>query len=331
MPAAVEQSQQEESLPLVSVGLTSYQRPEGLRDVLSRVTRQTYSNLEIIVSDNCSGMPAVDEVLDSFAANDPRIRVFRQQTNIGMEPNHTFVARQATGRYFLWLHDDDEVPDDYIERCVARFGDAANIELVGPRGDRFLDGKYWRSYHTYSNLGTDTYERLARLIPVAYYGPSFFEQYFYGVFNRKSLQDCVWQDGKCYFKETFSMFFRLSERGYLHVADDVTIRKYNVGEDLAKWRDAKYIDRPLRYKFAGDKVEQLIPRTLNILRTVFRSDKLTRHEKLSLARLCGRHFLRSLSRSRKSIWYRLGRLPSRLLRKLRHVVRKSLEGLLRRL
>ncbi|MBU4370171.1 glycosyltransferase [Patescibacteria group bacterium] len=39
---------------LVSVGIPTYNRPESLRRTLECITSQTYKNLEIIISDNCS-------------------------------------------------------------------------------------------------------------------------------------------------------------------------------------------------------------------------------------------------------------------------------------
>jgi glycosyltransferase involved in cell wall biosynthesis len=315
--------------PLVSVGLTSYQQPEGLRKILQCVTSQTYENLDIVVSDNCSFMAEVEDVLGEFESRDRRIRVFRQASNIGMEPNHTFVLRQSKGEFFLWLHGGDDIPQNYIERCLARFADSPDIVLVGPMGDRYMEERYWYSYRTYSNIGVNVYERLSQLIPVAYYGPSFFEQYFYGVFKRDALSECIWEDNKSYYKETFSMFFRLSERGYLHVAEDVTLTKYNAREDLSKWRNAKYVDRPLRYKFAGSRVEELIPRTLNIFSTVIKSKQLTASQKFRLIVSCFPCFAGALNTGQKPLWKRMAQLPRRLLRKTRYMLRRVLETLLR--
>ena len=95
------------SSPLVSVGLPTYNRPEQLRSAILRLFEQTYSNLEIVVSDNCSTMPEVGEVLAELAARDDRLVWFRQDRNIGIAPNHKIVLQKAAGEFFLWLADDD--------------------------------------------------------------------------------------------------------------------------------------------------------------------------------------------------------------------------------
>ena len=40
--------------PLVTVGIPTYNRPAGLERTLECIRQQSYTNLEIIVSDNCS-------------------------------------------------------------------------------------------------------------------------------------------------------------------------------------------------------------------------------------------------------------------------------------
>lgn len=314
--------------PLVSVGLTSFRRPEGLRKILECVLNQTYKNLDIMVSDNCSAMDEVEEVLSEFSNRDSRVRVFRQKSNIGVEPNHTFIARQSRGEYFLWLHDDDDVPDDFIECCLARYSDAPEIVLVGPGGDRYMDGRFWYRYANYSNLGTSVYERLRGLIFIIYSSPNAFEQYFFGLFKVAPLLDCLWTDGEFYFKGAASMFFRLAEQGYIHCAPEVTVKKYNEKSDIIKWHEAKYYDRPLRYKIAGAKVEKLLPRTLDIIATVLKSKRLSATEKARLVGLCLAQFAGAVASSKLPLSKRIARLPRRIARKLKHVAKRLL-GMIR--
>ncbi len=300
--------------PLVSVGLPSYQRPDGLRRILKGVISQTYTNLDIMVSDNCSDMPEIEEVLREFSASESRLRIFRQESNIGVEPNHTFLVRQSLGEYFLWLHDDDDVPQDFVERCLERYTDSPDIVLVGPGCDRYMDGHFWYTYANYSNLGKTTYDKLRELIVIGYSHPMAFEQYCYGLYEVDALQACIWKDGHYYFKGLWSMFFRLAERGVIHSAPTINLKKYNEQSDIIKWREAKYIDRPLRFKIAGEKVEKLLPRTLSIFSTVSQSHRLSYEEKFRLIMLCMRQFAVSLTNANPSVLERTILLPFKVLR-----------------
>ena len=106
---------------LVSVGIPTYNRPEGLRRTLECITRQTYKNLEIIVSDNCSPVSQTEEVVRESIAKDSRIHYFRQQKNMGPTFNFKFVLEKATGEYFMWAADDDEWESFFIEKCLDEF------------------------------------------------------------------------------------------------------------------------------------------------------------------------------------------------------------------
>lgn len=107
--------------PLVSVGIPTYNRPAGLRHTLECITGQTYRNLEIIVSDNCSPGPETGMVVREFMAKDPRIRYYRQEVNKGPTHNFEFVIGKSTGEYFMWAADDDGWKDIYIEKCLREF------------------------------------------------------------------------------------------------------------------------------------------------------------------------------------------------------------------
>ncbi|EAU54529.1 glycosyltransferase family 2 protein [Mariprofundus ferrooxydans] len=104
--------------PLVSVGIPSYSRPEGLRRTLECITRQTYRHLEIIVSDNCSPGDATEQVVREFIGKDPRVRYYRQKKNIGAVNNFGYLLEQSAGAYFMWAADDDAWEPEYIHAML---------------------------------------------------------------------------------------------------------------------------------------------------------------------------------------------------------------------
>lgn len=119
--------QEQAKQPLVSVGIPTYNRPEGLRRTLECITGQTYQNIEIIVSDNCSPGPETEVVVQEFIAKDSRIQYFRQQENKGGPFNGKFVLEKATGEYFMWAADDDEWEDRFIEVCISKIGNYSSV------------------------------------------------------------------------------------------------------------------------------------------------------------------------------------------------------------
>lgn len=113
--------------PLVSVGIPTFNRPNGLRRTLQHICDQTYRNIEIIVSDNASPGPATKEVVEEFASRDSRIKYFQQPKNIGANDNFRFVLRQASGDYFMWAADDDEWSPLFVESCLAAIDSTCSV------------------------------------------------------------------------------------------------------------------------------------------------------------------------------------------------------------
>ena len=107
-----------EKQPLVSIGIPTYNRPEGLRRTLRCITSQTYKNIEIIISDNCSPGQSVKAVVEEFMQYDRRISYFRQNVSLGVDGNFKFVLGKAEGKYFMWAADDDEWAEEFIEQCM---------------------------------------------------------------------------------------------------------------------------------------------------------------------------------------------------------------------
>ena len=103
-------------LPLVSIGISTYNRANDyLEAALRSAVYQTYPNIEIIVSDNCS-TDHTEAVVKSFL--NPRVNYFKQKKNIGANNNFNFCLEMAHGDYFLLLHDDDLIDLDFIETCM---------------------------------------------------------------------------------------------------------------------------------------------------------------------------------------------------------------------
>lgn len=101
--------------PLISVGMPTYNRPQRLARALNCICSQTYTHLEIIVSDNGSSDQGVHEVMEHFAQHDARIKLIFNQLNRGPGWNFENVFRLSTGVYFMWAADDDSWEADYIE------------------------------------------------------------------------------------------------------------------------------------------------------------------------------------------------------------------------
>jgi len=101
--------------PLVSVITPTYNRLEYLQQALKTAIKQTYHNIEIIVSDNCSPENP-QAIVESFG--DSRIRFFRNDTNLGMLTNTINTFKRARGKYVASLLDDDMWEENFLAKLV---------------------------------------------------------------------------------------------------------------------------------------------------------------------------------------------------------------------
>lgn len=103
--------------PLVSIGLFLYNGDRFLEAAIESFLNQTFRDFELIISDNCSTDKS-DEICRRYAAQDSRIRYYRNERNMGAGWNVRRVYELATGKYFKQAAHDDMIQPDYLRQCV---------------------------------------------------------------------------------------------------------------------------------------------------------------------------------------------------------------------
>jgi glycosyltransferase involved in cell wall biosynthesis len=103
--------------PRVSIGLAVYNGERYLRQAIDSILAQTFTDFELIISDNASA-DRTEEICKEYSAKDSRIRYYRNEKNIGgaNNENRTFIL--SRGEYFRWAADDDVCAPGLIEKCV---------------------------------------------------------------------------------------------------------------------------------------------------------------------------------------------------------------------
>jgi glycosyltransferase involved in cell wall biosynthesis len=123
--------------PLVSIITVTYNSARYLNDALDSILTQAYSNFECIVSDDGS----VDDtfaILETY--QDPRIRKFRNQENLGEYANRNHAVSLARGKYIFFIDGDDIVLYRGIEDAVRemeRYPDCF-MAIVKPENPKYI-------------------------------------------------------------------------------------------------------------------------------------------------------------------------------------------------
>jgi len=176
--------------PLVTIGIPTYNRAGGyLKEALASALNQTYANIEIIVSDNCS--------TDGTAAlmrnyTDSRLRYTRHKENIGANNNFNYCLEQARGAYFLLLPDDDLIDEDFVESCMKSAAYSTDLGVIRT-GTRVIDstGTVLRqSQNRVAGLSTEQFFR-------AWFAGKTSSYICSTLFNTKRLKEIGGLHSKC--------------------------------------------------------------------------------------------------------------------------------------
>jgi teichuronic acid biosynthesis glycosyltransferase TuaG len=91
---------------MVSIITPSYNSSCFIEQAIESVLNQTYSDLEMIIVDDCSKDKSC-EIIEKYTIKDERIKLIRLNKNVGAAEARNIALRMARGRYIAFLDSDD--------------------------------------------------------------------------------------------------------------------------------------------------------------------------------------------------------------------------------
>jgi glycosyltransferase involved in cell wall biosynthesis len=142
--------------PLVTIAIPTFNRASLLADCVPAALSQTYQHFEVLISDNASTDETVG-VLRQF--RDPRLRLVRQKSNIGLLPNWNACLAEARGEYIVFVSDDDRIASWMLERCMALVKREPQIPVILTLNDIYSTehGRTWQATPN-SKFGTGIWD-----------------------------------------------------------------------------------------------------------------------------------------------------------------------------
>ncbi len=226
----------------VSIGLPVYNGEKFLRKKLDTLLEQTFTNFEIIISDNKS-TDLTSKICKEYAKKDKRIIYFQQNENIGGWKNFGSVLQKAKYEYFLWTAVDDVILPQFLEETVKILDSnkkiaccSSKMKLIGKstteleikKDDSLLKKKIKKTISDFGYMNTfsasGSYEKRID----EYFKNLRHNQIFYGVFRTNEIKqayvsnEALWSDA--------CTIFNILKFGELFVVDKVLMNVYDCGQ-----------------------------------------------------------------------------------------------------
>lgn len=118
------------SAPLISVIIPCYNAERYVELAVRSVMEQSYTNLEILCCDDCSTDGTLP-ILQKLAAEDSRIKILRNEANLGVVGTLNRLVSTASGAYIARMDADDISLPDRIARQLSFLQQNPQIDFCG--------------------------------------------------------------------------------------------------------------------------------------------------------------------------------------------------------
>ncbi|HEU4470067.1 MAG TPA: glycosyltransferase [Flavisolibacter sp.] len=121
---------------LVSVVMCTYNGALYVEEQLVSILKQTYPALEVIIGDDAS-TDGTFELLTRLAEKDPRVKLYRNEKNLGYNTNFSIACSKASGAYIAISDQDDIWEERKVEALVTLLEKSPGTMMVHGISARF--------------------------------------------------------------------------------------------------------------------------------------------------------------------------------------------------
>ena len=112
----------------IDVLLATYNGEKYLSEQIESILNQTYKNIRLIISDDCSTDNTI-KILEEYEKKDSRIKVYYQEKNQGYVKNFEFLLKQVENEIYMLSDQDDVWLPQKIEKTYKKL-EKENADLV---------------------------------------------------------------------------------------------------------------------------------------------------------------------------------------------------------
>ena len=92
--------------PAISVIMSTFNSQERIKRSIQSIITQTFNDFEFLIMDDCSNDKTY-QILKEYELNDKRIKIFKNDVNLGLTKSLNKLIRNSNGKYIARQDDDD--------------------------------------------------------------------------------------------------------------------------------------------------------------------------------------------------------------------------------
>ncbi len=103
----------------IDILLATYNGEKYIREQIDSILNQTYKNIRLIISDDCSS-DTTPEILKEYEEKDKRIILYIQEKNLGVVKNIEFLLKKVESPYYMLADQDDYWMPEKVEKTLEK-------------------------------------------------------------------------------------------------------------------------------------------------------------------------------------------------------------------
>ena len=132
----------------IDILMATYNGEKYLKEQIDSILSQTYNEFNLIISDDASSDNTL-EILKEYKNKDKRIKIFKQDKNVGVISNFEFLLKQVENDFFMFADQDDVWEENKIKHSMKKIkeddADLVYTDLkVVDENLNEISGSYWK-------------------------------------------------------------------------------------------------------------------------------------------------------------------------------------------